>query len=82
MLAALALLFHTRDRDSCFLDTWKNKFKDCLGAVNERIKNKNFKDIMTDMENSGKITVAGSKIFLASLKDDLVTETMFQGLLN
>jgi hypothetical protein len=66
---------------SCLIHTWRNIYKSYMGDVSDRAKNKSFKEQVTTLEERDMISVTGNKITPVKMKDELITNGMFRGLL-
>lgn len=69
------------DRPVCMLTTWRNAYKKYLSGVTDRAKQQSFKAQVIILEDKGEVQVIGDKVELLKMKDDVITERMFSGLL-
>ena len=65
----------------CFIQTWRDIYKSCMGDVSDKKKNTSFNEQVAIMEERDLIVVTGNKVAPVKLKEDLETESMFRGLL-
>ena len=65
----------------CMIGTWREVYKSYMGNVSDRAKNKSFKEQVATMEEKSMVMVVGNKVEIIKLRDEIVTDTMFNGLL-
>lgn len=65
----------------CLIGTWRDIYKSYMGAVSERAKNKSFSDQVKELEDKNMVVVTGNNVSPVRLRDDLIADGMFRGLL-
>lgn len=65
----------------CMMDDWRQRYREFFDGISDRAKNKSFKEQVDILENQEAIAVSGSKVFPVKLRDELITEGMFRGLI-
>lgn len=86
MKAAVKSLYEAVQSDGlsgnmCFIHTWRDSYMSYMGDVSDRAKSRSFKEQVTAMEEREMIVITGNKVSPVKMREELVTDGMFKGLL-